>query len=524
MARIKPSGKIAIIVIIALVALGGLYFTGNLDMSSIFPDENSVVVTDSDGNTTTTKRVVRKSNSDALTINVGVVTWGGYAGGQYFNEGFAANESSRFYKDYGFYVDFKILNDFDASRNAWKNGDVDLLWATTGSFSTEAPGLAEFKPEIIMQADWSRGGDAIVVRKGINNVNDLKGKTIAVAPMTPSHTFFLNLLDAAGLKQTDVKVIEVANAIDAAAMFKNGQTDCAIVWSPDDISCIKTVKGSKILQSTKQASNIIADVFIAKKSYIDSHRVELTQLVEGWMIGSSEINTNANAKNRAVTILSEGLKIATDEALGAINNVRLTTYGDNVNFFGLNPSFDGVTGEKIYSKMSQKYKSIGYLQGNTYWRTVANPNIIRSINLSGPQHNAEGVATFSAPTPVMADTRVTTAVSTKQVTVSFPTGSALLDENAKYIIDKEFLDIAQNFANSRIRVAGNSDNTGGYSNNVSLSKRRAQAVATYLATEHNFDRNRFVVIGNGPDNPVASNATAEGRAKNRRTDFELISE
>lgn len=521
MARIKPSGKIAIVVIIALVALGGLYFTGNLDMSSIFPDENSVV-TNEDG--TTSKKVVRKSNSDALTINVGVVTWGGYAGGQYFNNGFEANESSRFYKDYGFYVDFKVLDDFDASRNAWKNGDVDLLWATTGSFSTEAPGLAEFEPEIVMQADWSRGGDAVVVRKGINKVNDLKGKSIAVAPMTPSHTFFLNLLDAGSLKQSDMQVVEVANAIDAAAMFKNGQVDAAVVWSPDDISCVKTVRGSKVLQSTKQASNIIADVFIAKKSFVDSHQAELSQLVEGWMIGASEINTSASAKNQAVSILSEGLNIAPDEALGAIDNVRLTTYGDNVNFFGLNPSFDGVTGEKIYAKMSQKYKSIGYLNDNTYWRTVANPNIIRGITLNGSQHNAEGVATFTAPTAAMANVKTTTAVSTKQVTVSFPTGSASLDENAKYIIDREFLDIAQTFANARIRIAGNTDNTGNYQGNVALSKRRAQAVATYLATEHGFDRNRFVVVGNGPDNPTASNSTSQGRAKNRRTDFELISE
>jgi len=519
MAKLKPQGKLAIVILIAIIATGGLYFTGNLDFSTLMPSVDNVVTKDG-----TKKKAVRKSNSDALTINVGVVTWGGYAGGQYFNNGFDANESSRFYKDYGFYVEFKILDDFDASRNAWKNGDVDLLWATTGSFSTEAPGLAEFEPEIVFQSDWSRGGDAVVVRKGINKVNDLKGKSIAVAPMTPSHTFFLNLLDAGNLNASDLTVIEVANAIDAAAMFKNGQVDAAVVWSPDDISCVKTVNGSKVLQSTKQASNIIADVFIAKKSFIDSHNAELSQLVEGWMIGASEINTSASAKNKAVTILSEGLNIAPDEALGAIDNVRLTTYGDNLNFFGLNPSFDGVTGEKIYGKMSEKYKSIGYLQGNTYWRTVANPNIIRNITLNGSQHNAEGMATFSAPTAVMADVNITSAVSTKQVTVSFPTGSATLTENAKYIIDKEFLDIAQNFANTRIRVAGNSDNTGSYGNNISLSKRRAQAVATYLSTEHGFDRNRFVVVGNGPDNPVASNTTAEGRAKNRRTDFELISQ
>jgi len=519
--KIKPSGKIAIVVLIALVALGGLYFTGNLDMSSIFPDENSVVTND-DG-TTTKRNVVSRSDSDALTINVGVVTWGGYAGGQYFNNGFNANDQSRYYKEYGFYVNFEVLDDFDASRNAWKSGDVDLLWATTGSFSTEANGLSDFEPQIVFQSDWSRGGDAVVVRRGINKVNDLIGKTIAVAPMTPSHTFFLNLLEAGNLNQSQLKVIEVANAIDAAALFKNGEVDAAVVWSPDDISCVESVAGSKILQSTKQASNIIADIFIAKKSFIDSHRVELSGLVEGWLRGAAEINNSASAKNQAVNILATGLNIAEHEARGAIDNVRLTTYGDNVNFFGLNPNFDGVTGEKIYTQMAKKYKSIGYLDGSTYWRSVANPSIIRGMALVGPDHNAEGVATFTAPTKELADATITTAVSTKQVSVSFPTGGNTLSENAKYIIDEQFLDIAQNFANTRIRIAGNTDNTGNYNFNVRLSKERAQAVADYLATEHGFDRNRFVVVGYGPDNPTDSNSTSQGRAKNRRTDFELIS-
>ena len=74
-------------------------------------------------------------------IKSGVVTWGGYAGGQYFNEGFEANKNSRFYKDYGFIVEFKVLDDFVVSRNAWKTGDVDLLWTTIDAFTTEVKGF-----------------------------------------------------------------------------------------------------------------------------------------------------------------------------------------------------------------------------------------------------------------------------------------------------------------------------------------------------------------------------------------------
>ncbi len=92
-----------------------------------------------------------KSGNNANTIKVGVVTWPGYVGGQYFNEGFKANEQSRFYKDYGFKVDFQILDDFEASRAAFKSGDVDLLWTTIDAFPTEAASLADFQPVIAFQ-------------------------------------------------------------------------------------------------------------------------------------------------------------------------------------------------------------------------------------------------------------------------------------------------------------------------------------------------------------------------------------
>lgn len=513
--KIKPAGKFAIFLLVGIAVLSGLYFTGNLTTDSIAPSKSNSADNSSRTNT----------DGDVKTFTVAVVDWGGYVGGQYWNKGFQASTNSNFYRDYGFMVEFKVMNDFDASRAAWKAGNVDLLWATTGSFSTEAVGIKDEQPQIIFQADWSRGGDAVVVRRGINSVSDLKGKTIAVAPMTPSHTFFLNLLEAGNIAQTDVSVIEVASAIDAAAMFKNEQCDAAIVWSPDDITCVQTVRGSKVLQSTKQASNIIADVFIAKKSTVDKYGKELTQLVEGWLKGAAEINNSEVAKAEAAEILAAGINCSKDVALKSIENVRLTTYGDNLNYFGLNSSFRGVTGEKIYTEMTAKYKQVGYIKPNqsTNWREVANYSIINGIRLVGAEHDAEGTAKFTAPTATLANTTKTQAVSTKKVTVSFPNGSSTLSEDSKYKIDKEFVDIAKTFANSRIRIIGNTDATGSDKVNVPLSKKRAQAVANYLANEYGFDPNRFVVVGNGSKNAKADGITGSN-AYYRKTDFELIAE
>ena len=73
----------------------------------------------------------------------------------------------------------------------------------------------------------------------------------------------------------------------------------------------------------------------------------------------------------------------------------------------------------------------------------------------------------------------------------------------------------------RVRIAGNTDNVGNRDLNMKLSQARAEAVARFLVGK-GFERNKFAVVGNGPDKPVASNESEDGRAKNRRTDFEVI--
>ena len=49
---------------------------------------------------------------------VGINTWGGFAGAVYYNGGFKASKSSKFYTDYGQLVEFKLIDDFNASREA----------------------------------------------------------------------------------------------------------------------------------------------------------------------------------------------------------------------------------------------------------------------------------------------------------------------------------------------------------------------------------------------------------------------
>lgn len=472
----------------------------------------------------------RSGNSDASadenTLRVQLVMWGGYAPGLYFNEGAQANTRSRFYKDYGVKVDFKMENDLMNALNAWIADEYDILVQTADAFSfyTAPDDLAAMEPKAFMQVDWSRGGDAIIVKRGINSVNDLKGKKVALAVPAPAQTMLVTALESAGLTIEDVELVKTTDNLKAAELFRSNDIDAAVVWSPDDILATRDVPGSKILLTTREQSHIIGDIMFAKNSVIQKKRKQFDAFYEGWMKGVAELNNPGNHE-KAAKYLAEFAEVSVDDAKGMMDNVYFTSHGDNVNFFGLNSDYKGMKGADLYDKMNQKFVEMGDNEKlGPSWRSVINTGPIRSAsnNLTGDMYAPEEGKSFK---PATAADKSIPAFAMKPISINFASGQHQLTENAKTIIDLQFADIAKSFGNVKVRVEGNTDNVGQRQMNMNLSQKRAKAVADYLINAYNMDRNRFVIVGNGPDKPVPgceSNATPECKAKNRRTEFQLI--
>ena len=124
-------------------------------------------------------------------------------------------------------------------------------------------------------------------------------------------------------------------------------------------------------------------------------------------------------------------------------------------------------------------------------------------------------AAAPAPAPAPAATKVTYAAD-----AFFDFDKAVLKPEGKAKLD----DLASKVGGINLEVViavGHTDSTGAAKYNQSLSVRRAEAVKAYLVSK-GIESNRIYTEGKGLTQPVADNATREGRAKNRRVEVEVV--
>jgi len=105
--------------------------------------------------------------------------------------------------------------------------------------------------------------------------------------------------------------------------------------------------------------------------------------------------------------------------------------------------------------------------------------------------------------------------------INFSTDSYMLSNQVMNVLD-EFINFLKENQSIRLAIYGHTDNIGSAESNLTLSKNRAKAVSDYLIHE-GISSERLSYKGFGSKKPIESNATEIGRAKNRRTEFVILS-
>src|SRR5438445_4437700 len=177
-----------------------------------------------------------------LVVQFPINVWPGWAPIILANAGMEANEQSVFAKKYGFYVRLSIVDDPVKARDLFASGQSHILWGTLDMIALFAPELVKDSrtvPVVCQQIEFSAGGDGVVSRGGIHNINDFrrsggKSKKVVLAQNSPSHYLIMALLIDAGIDPGDVDFRWSADAPSAAKIFvQDNSYDAFGGWSPD---------------------------------------------------------------------------------------------------------------------------------------------------------------------------------------------------------------------------------------------------------------------------------------------------
>lgn len=489
-----------------------------------------------------------KQTADVLPI----ITWGGDIATIYANGNTVRTSPGSLFAQNG--LDYRLVREdvFANQVEQYLAGETPFLRGTMGMISLASDVLNKdprTKPVVFYQMTWSAGGDALVVKNNIKSARDLRGKTIAVQAYGPHVDYLVRVLKDAGLSFSDVTVKWVADLTGTdnspAAAFYEDDIDAAFVIIPDALALTSggnvgtgaedSVKGSKILMSTKTANRVIADVYAVRHDYYQKNKSEIERLAKTLMKASEELGdligqrTSRSSEYRSAMASSAEILLDSPEAIadaeGLYADCEFVHFNGNVKFFedaNYPRGFSAVSGE-IYASL----KDLKLVSGGS--------NKLAKAELNYKQLDAGLVRTQQSEAPRFNRDQVSALVSRKQQQGSLDDGELFSFEvffspnQNSFSADlyaKEFdrvVELASAYGGAIITVEGHSDPMGYLrakkkgqqpvvlgrikqsAKNLSISRAQAvrDAIMSYAdARRVTIDSSQFEPIGHGITQPA----------------------
>lgn len=484
-------------------------------------------------------------------LRLPMITWGGDIATILANGGTKKTQSGSLFDKAGISAELVREDAFVRQLERYIAGESPFLRGTVGMLNLASDVLAKdarIKPVVIYQLTWSAGGDALVVKPGIRTAADLRGKTIAVQAYGPHVDYLAKILSDAGLKTSDVKLrwLPDLTGTDNAPMaaFYESDIDAAFTIIPDALALTSggntgtgaedSVKGARILLSTKTANRIISDVYAVRSDYFNANRAKVQSFVGALMQAERELATLVkNRSQRSADyqkIMSQAAALLLDSAQAVSDAEGL--YAD-CEFVGLRGNTQFFTDQnyprglgKLNAESQNAFSTMGLTSGGS---------VLASANWNyGAIEAAIGTDTRSE-TPRFDQGKVASLVTRKQQTGALSEGELFRFEvffkpNQKTFAEDLYKDsfdrvisLASTYGGAIITIEGHSDPLG-YLRKKSngepavvlgqikqsaknLSIGRAQSVRDSIISYANrqsigLDASQFAVVGHGIGQPA----------------------
>lgn len=316
-------------------------------------------------------------------------------------------------------------------------------------------------------------------------------------------------------------------------------------WSPEDQQLAEEVGGFVRVLSTKEYDSQMPVGIITFKKFVDDNRDKIVDMILAMSQAADQIKSFRPAMKRAAEVCVDVYQIKDvsyylgmysgdpmTDAQGEkveVGGCRVMNLADNMEMWGLTDGSVNVASKvyKTYADIITQNYPTDMPGGPVPFARVADVSILQEAYDKSQSSEFTASKTFIAKAE-MADfseeKQSTTVIGSANYQINFATGSAEFlpgtEETLQKILNQGLIG-----SNTRIQIIGHTDNVGDDGLNQKLSERRAQAVENWLKKQAptRFTGKRVKSIGLGETQPVASNETSSGQAKNRRVEVVVSS-
>lgn len=250
-------------------------------------------------------------------ITIGYSDWPGWVAWQVAIE-------KGFFQEAGINVEFKWF-DYSASMSAFSANQLDAVSVSNGDNLVIASGGT--KGIMIMATDYSAGNDVIIAKNGINSIQELKGKQIAVEKGLVDHHLLNTALSDAGIAHTDVNLVNAVTN-ELPQVFSSPDVAAIAVWQPVANQALKAVAGSKIIYSSQDKPGLIYDTLTVNMTHLSAHKEEWKKIIQVWDKTVKYINDPATRPD-ALAIMAKRVGLEADQYAQFIEGTHLLDLAAN---------------------------------------------------------------------------------------------------------------------------------------------------------------------------------------------------
>jgi len=232
-----------------------------------------------------------------------------------------------FLRDEGVEIDLVDFSSYTGILRSYHQGNIDGFLATLNEVMI-AENFQDL-PAVVLVADYSFGGDALIARDGVASLAGLKGRRLAYEESALGSYLLERAFEIGGLSPGEVK-LENHVPEDGIQAFVSGRVDALLTYEPDVTRLVKE-QGARVVFSSREIPGEVVDVLALRRSLLPKRGAELQAVLRAWFRAADYLRDHPD---EAATLMAARQGVSPAEFLTSLRGAHIPDRRENVEMLG----------------------------------------------------------------------------------------------------------------------------------------------------------------------------------------------